>query len=54
VGKVDEETVYVKVDAVDTSKPITSVVVQVRSRGGSTDLDLTQEIQKQIALGLIR
>jgi hypothetical protein len=31
---------------------VTSVKVQVRSKGGGTDLTLTQEIQKQIAIEL--
>lgn len=51
-GKVNERSVWVKVQPVDTR--ITSVVVQVRTPGGSKDTDLTHELEKQIALQLAR
>jgi hypothetical protein len=53
-GKVNQITVWVKVDAIDTSKPITQVQVQARTRAGGTDLDLAHEIEKEIALELVR
>ena len=49
-GKMNGRRIWVRVEAVDTR--ITSVVVQVRTSGGGADLDLTQEIQKQIAVKL--
>lgn len=49
-GKVSERSVWVSVQAVDTT--VTSVTVQVRTSGGGTDLTLTQELQKQIAIKL--
>jgi len=49
-AKVDTRTVYVKVDEVDNK--VTKVVVQVRSKGGGSDIDLAAEIDKQIALHL--
>jgi hypothetical protein len=49
-GKVNGRNVWVRVEAVDPT--VTSVTVQVRTRGGGSDLDLTQEIQKQIAIKL--
>jgi hypothetical protein len=49
-GKVSERGVWVRVQAVDTT--VTSVMVQVRTSGGGTDLNLTQELQKQIAIKL--
>ena|ERR1700722_4160263 len=51
-GKVNQTTVWVRVEAVDTSKPITKVTVQTRAKTGTTDLDLGKEIDKQIALQL--
>ena len=49
-GKVNSRDVWVRVEAVDPK--ITSVKVQVRTKGGGTDQDLTQELQKQIAIKL--
>ena len=49
-AKVNGRNVWVRVEAVDAK--VTSVVVQVRTSAGGTDLDLTQELQKQIAIKL--
>ena len=49
-GKMNGRRIWVRVEPVDTK--ITSVVVQVRTSGGGADLDLTQELQKQIAVKL--
>ena len=49
-GKVNGRNVWVRVEAVDPK--VTSVIVQVRTKGGGTDLELTQELQKQIAIKL--
>jgi hypothetical protein len=49
-AKVSGRSVWVRVQAVD--QKVTSVTVQVRTSGGGTDLDLTQELQKQIAVKL--
>jgi hypothetical protein len=49
-AKVTGRTVWVRVDAVD--EKVTSVIVQVRTKGGGSDLELTQELQKQIAVKL--
>ncbi len=49
-GKVNARNVWVRVEPVDPK--VTSVVVQVRSKSGGTDLQLTQELQKQIAINL--
>ena len=50
-GKVNTRSVWVRVQAVDAT--VTSVTVQVRTKGGGSDLDLTQELQKQIAVKLV-
>jgi hypothetical protein len=49
-GKINGRTVWARVQAVD--QKVTSITVQVRGKGGGSDLDLTQEIQKQIAIKL--
>ena len=49
-AKVNGRNVWVRIEAVDTN--ITSVTVQVRTKGGGSDLELTQELQKQIAVQL--
>lgn len=53
-GKINKVTVYVKVDELDANKPVTEVQVETRTRAGGTDLDLAHEIEKQIALELVR
>jgi hypothetical protein len=50
-GKVNQRNVWVRVEAVDP-KPITAVTVQVRTTAGGTDMGLTHELEKQIALKL--
>ena len=52
VAKVDTRTIWVKVTEVDPT--VSEVLVQVRKRNGGTDIDLASEIDKQIALQLVR
>ena len=49
-ASVDSKTVWVKVEAMDPK--ITRVTVQVRAKGGGTDLALAGEIDKEIAVRL--
>jgi hypothetical protein len=49
-AKVDNRTVMVKVDEVEPG--VSRVIVAARKKGGSADLDLASEIEKQIALKL--
>jgi hypothetical protein len=51
-GRVNQTTVWIKVDEIDSAKPVSRVVVQARGTGGVSDLDLAHEIEKQIALKL--
>lgn len=51
-GKVNQRSVWVRVEA---SEPkVTTVVVQTRTVNGGTDIDLAHEIEKQIAIKLVR
>jgi len=50
-AKVDTRYVWIKVTEVDPQ--VTSVVVQVRTHGGGTDIDLAAQIEKEIALTLV-
>jgi hypothetical protein len=52
VGKVNQRTVYIRVTSLDSQ--FTSVAVQARTSGGGSDIDLAHELEKQIALGLVR
>ena len=52
-GKANQCTVWIKVEAIDP-KPITSVVVQARTKAGGSNLNLVHELDKQIALKLVR
>jgi hypothetical protein len=49
-GKVNQRHVWIRIEAVDPK--LTEVTVQVRTSAGGTDLDLTAELGKQIALKL--
>ncbi len=50
-GKVNQRNVWVRIQPVDQT--VTSVVVQTRTPGGGSDLDLAAEIEKRIALKLV-
>jgi len=50
-GKVNERTVYVRVEALDPK--ITATAVQTRTSAGVSDIDLAAQIDKQIALKLM-
>jgi hypothetical protein len=52
-GKVNQRSVWISVEQVDP-KPITSVTVQARTKGGGSDVMLCHELDKQIALKLVR
>ena len=51
-GKVIERNVWIRVEAVDPK--ITEVTVQSRSSWGVSDIDLSHELEKEIALQLAR
>lgn len=53
-ARINQRTVWVKVDEIDPAKPLTRVVVETRTLAGGTDLDLAHEMEKQIALRLVR
>lgn len=50
VAKVDTRTVYVRVDQTDAA--VSKVTTQVRTKGGGVDLNLANEIDKQIGMRL--
>ena len=49
-GKVNQRSVWVRVEAVDPKT--TGVVVQTRTSAGGSDIDLAHELEKEIALEL--
>lgn len=51
-GKVNQRNVWVRVEPVDSK--VSAVTVQVRTQGGGSDIDLAHELEKQIALKLVR
>jgi hypothetical protein len=51
-GKINMRTVWVRVEGVEPK--VTAVSVQTRTQGGGSDIDLAHEIEKQIALKLVR
>jgi hypothetical protein len=51
-GKVKGVNIYIRVDEVDVSKPLSRIVIQARSPAGVADPDLAQYLQTEIALKL--
>ena len=49
-GFVNQNAIYIRVEAIDPT--ITAVVVQVRTKWGSTDLQVAHELEKRVALEL--
>ncbi len=49
-GKVNQCNVWVRIEGLDPK--VTSVIVQVRTKGGGADIDLAAQVEKQIALKL--
>ena len=49
-GKVNERTVYIRVEALDPK--ITGTAVQTRTSAGVSDIDLAAQLDKQIAIKL--
>ena len=50
-GKVNQRSVYIRVEAVDPK--VTGVTVQTRTSGGGSDIDLAAEIKAQISVKLV-
>jgi hypothetical protein len=53
-GRVNQQDIWVRVEGIDAIKPITSVTVQARSKSGMSNVDLAHELEKEIALQLMR
>ena len=51
-GKINQVSIWVRVDEIDPVKPVSRVQVQARNRGGGSDVDLAHEIEKQIGIQL--
>lgn len=51
-GLVQERKVFISVSQVDTK--VTSIIVQVRTKMGGRDLDLAHDLEKQVALKLVK
>jgi hypothetical protein len=51
-GKINQRTVWVRIEQVEPR--VTGVIVQTRTPAGGSDIELAAEIDKQIALKLVR
>lgn len=51
-GKVNDRTVWIRVEALSPRE--SQVDVEARTKWGSSDLDLVHELEKEIALQLVR
>lgn len=50
IGKIDTRTVWIRVEEVDAK--VSKITVQVRTKGGSSDIDLAAQVEKEVALQL--
>ena len=51
-GKVNQRSVWIRVEAMDPK--ITRLAVEARTQGGGGDIDLAHELEKQVALKLVK
>lgn len=51
-GRVNQRTVWVRVEAIEPK--LTEVTVQARTQWGGTDLQVVHELEKRVALELVR
>jgi hypothetical protein len=51
-ARIDQSSVWVRVEEVDATKPKSRLIVQARTTGGAADRDLAYEVDKRIALRL--
>ena len=51
-GKVNDKNVWVRVEAVDTTTPVTQLTIQARSSMGVSDVALASELVTEVALQL--
>ncbi len=49
-GKVNQRNVWIRVEPLDPK--ITSIIVQTRTSGGGSDIDLAHQLEKEVALKL--
>jgi hypothetical protein len=54
VGRVSDNKVWMRVEAVTVSPPLTSITVEARTKWGNQDLDMAHELEKEVALQLAR
>jgi len=50
-GKINQRNVWIRVQALDPK--ITSIVVQTRTPGGGSDIDLAHDVEKKVAIKLV-
>jgi hypothetical protein len=51
-ARVNQTSVWVKVDQIDATKPVSQITIQTRTKTRVSDLDLARELDKQVALYL--
>lgn len=51
-GKIEQRSVWIRVEPVDAT--VTSVLIQTRTPGGASDIELAAEIKTRIALKLVK
>jgi hypothetical protein len=51
-GRVDERRVWIRIEQIEPK--ITALTIQTRTKGGGSDLDLAAQLDKQIALKMVK
>jgi hypothetical protein len=51
-GRINERKVFVRVEAAEPT--VTSVIVQARTSGGRADIEMVHQVEKNIALKLVK
>jgi hypothetical protein len=53
-GRVNDNTVWMRVQAVSVEPPVSELTVEARTKWGNQDLDMAHELEKEVALQLSR
>jgi len=51
-GKVNQRNVWISVEQIDSK--VSAVIVQARTKAGGKDIELCHDLEKQVALKLVR
>ena len=53
-GRVNDNTVWMRVQAVTVEPPLSEITVEARTKWGNQDLDMAHQLEKEVALQLAK